>query len=146
MGKRKPLLFEIEETREKILLGLRAGASRATAAASADVNPKTFREWMERGVEGEEPYAAFYMTVLRTEADTEIQDLARIAIAARKDWRAAAWRLGNRFPERYSPSASRPRVPGEDPPHQPPPTAVPPAPADPKAPIPLYPRAAPKSA
>jgi len=44
----------------------------------------------------------FYLTVERAQAKAELNDLKIIDKAAAEDWRAAAWRLTHRAPQRWS--------------------------------------------
>ncbi len=70
---------------------------------------------MERGaLAGEapedDPYRHFRAEVERALADAEAAEVALIAQAARGgDWRAAAWVLGHRFPQRWGGHEQRQR-------------------------------------
>jgi hypothetical protein len=81
------------EAHERIVSLLRAGNFRETAAAAAGIDARTLRNWLKRGADGEEPFAAFAADLDAAEAQAEARDVATIAKAASDDWKAAAWRL-----------------------------------------------------
>lgn len=86
---------------------LRAGGYVETAAAAAGVSRRAFYEWMERGVADgvdpvNEPYRAFRRSVEQALAEGETINVALVATAARKDWRAAAWLLERSHPGRWA--------------------------------------------
>jgi hypothetical protein len=65
-----------EETAEKIVSLLAEGAYVETAAEAAGIGVSTLYLWLDRGANGEEPYAAFLESVVRARAEAEI-DLMR---------------------------------------------------------------------
>ena len=89
---------------------LREGVTRAAAFASVGIAPSTGAEWIRRGEDrddrpGGDLYATFAAQVRAAEADHEGRMLALIdsaAAASPADWRAAAWILERRYPERWS--------------------------------------------
>lgn len=90
-----------------LLERVRDGLPITAAAESCGVSPATVREWLRRG-EGrddrpaQEPYATFATEVRAAEADLEREALECVQAAAdRGTWRAAAWFLERRFPERW---------------------------------------------
>ena len=91
-----------EETRKKILWALRLGNYRKTAAEYAGISERTLGDWLYKGAEGETTeYAAFHKDVLEAEQAAEVRALGVIQQAANRDWKAAAWFLERKFPERY---------------------------------------------
>ena len=99
-------------TQSKILRALRTGATMVAAAAKGGINKSTLYDWLEkgrlekeaaaaRGVEPAGAFAEFADAVMRARAESEVLHLENIAVAGRKDWRAAAWILEKRFPQAY---------------------------------------------
>jgi transposase len=93
------------EAHRKIVGLVRAGNYRETACAAAGVTPKTLRNWLARAAKGgksNEAYVQFALELDEAEATAELIDNNKITIAADAgDWRAAAWRLSRRSPERW---------------------------------------------
>jgi len=93
-----------QERQDKIITALRAGHYRETAAAYGGISYETLRQWLKRA---ENPtdhpeYPAFRDAVCEAEAQAEVADLALIRRAASDgEWRAAAWRLERKHPERW---------------------------------------------
>lgn len=75
------------------------------AAACAGVTDRSVREWMTRGANGEEPYAAFCSAVKIAEATAARDALGRVRRAATGEgshpWQASAWFLERRFRGQY---------------------------------------------
>lgn len=91
---------------EVIVQIVRGGAYLKTAAQFAGVHRDTIRRWRKRGETDlqdnvESPYAAFARALARAEAQAEATRVLRIQAAGEKDWRADAWYLERRFPERW---------------------------------------------
>lgn len=98
------------EAEQLILKALRAGNYRATAARLAGIHPATFHRWIERGDPNgtnriDQPYRDFAAKVDKAIAEAEAREVTQISRAAEQDWRAAAWRLSRRHPERWAASA-----------------------------------------
>jgi len=89
------------EVHARIVESLRLGNYKETAAAEAGVSSRTLRRWYGRGAKGEEPYAGFLADSLAAEAEAESRDVKRLADHGRDDWRAAAWRLERKHPDRW---------------------------------------------
>lgn len=90
------------EVQEKIVQAIRAGAYIETAAAYAGVNKQTLYNWMKRGNQQRSgKYRRFLDAVEKALADAEMRDLLIITKAAEVDWKAAAWRLERKFPDRW---------------------------------------------
>lgn len=98
-GRRTKLTPAVEET---ILRHLRTGGYRSHAAMAAGIGSSTFDEWMQRGADGERPYADFYTKVQKAQAESALRNqsiITRAAVAG--DWRAAAYSLERHFPKEY---------------------------------------------
>ena len=95
---------------------LRAGNYIETAAAFAGVSKQTLYDWIRRGkrelqrVEAspgskirkkEAPFVEFLDAVERAQAMAEAEDIEILRRAARDDWKAAAWRLERKFPDKW---------------------------------------------
>lgn len=90
------------ELAEQIVRFVRHGNYLEVAAAAAGIARSTLFDWLRRGArETRGPYRDFSVALRVAQAETEATDLALVALAARKDWRAAAWRLQHRFPARW---------------------------------------------
>jgi hypothetical protein len=88
----------------KIVNLVRAGNYRETAAAAAGISPKTLRNWLHRGAKAGKAnaaYAQFSADLDVAEAEAEARDNKKISDAPEKDWRAAAWRLARKNPDRW---------------------------------------------
>ena len=91
---------------ELIIKAIRAGNTRASAAAHAGVTSMTIVNWIRRRPE-------FRDDVIAAEAECEIQAVGVIQDAALKDWRAAKWWLERRCQENWG-QRSRLEVTGKD--------------------------------
>lgn len=68
-----------------------------TAARAAGVSVRSVNEWLARGRDGEEPYAAFAEAIERARADFTAVHAGVIDGAGRMgDWKASAWLLERR--------------------------------------------------
>lgn len=87
---------------ERLVHATRIGASRESAAKYAGISLRTLEYWIRRGRTQQRGKFAVLLVDLRA-ADThaEFTLLARISLAAQKDWRAAAWILERRFPKKW---------------------------------------------
>lgn len=105
----------------RIAVAVASAATLDVAAASARVDKKELREWVDRALqerrrreEGEAPRKSEVLCLRLLEqleyadAAWEVRDLQIIGEAAKKWWQAAAWRLERRHPERW---AQRTRTP-----------------------------------
>ena len=86
-----------ERSKSRVVEGLRRGMSRELAAGYASVSRSTVYRWMETDMRfREEVNAAIdYSEVVMMRA---IQDIG----SRKSDWRAFAWLLERRFPERWA--------------------------------------------
>jgi hypothetical protein len=97
---------EVEET---ILRHLRTGAFFKYACEAAGVDVRTGRYWLERGENGEKPYAEFALKVMKARAEDAIRGQSIITRAQMGhvdgDWKAAAWNLERKYPKEYGQAA-----------------------------------------
>lgn len=105
------------EITKKICEAIRAGNYIETAAAYAGIDKATLYRWMKRGAREiervktsekklkirkiEEPFVDFCNAVEKALAEGEVRDLVIISNAATTDWRAAAWKLERKFPDKW---------------------------------------------
>ena len=92
----------------RICKSLRLGNSRAVAAMTGGVTLKTLNRWLTRGDDPEETdprYARFMTAVTFAELTAEATITQHLMTAAEKNWRAAAWYLERRHPERWGKTA-----------------------------------------
>lgn len=116
------------EIEKKILDAIRMGNYLETAAAYANIARSTFYNWIKRGEKeiqrvnqnprckikkSEKPFVDFKHKVDQALAEAEMRDVQIILRAASDDWRAAAWRLERRYPDKWS-KKDRHEVTGQD--------------------------------
>jgi len=91
----------------QICESVRAGNWLETAAQAAGIDRDTLFAWKRKGMADLEAgrtnsiYGVFVNAVARAEAESEQASLACIQRAGESDWRAEAWYLERRFPERW---------------------------------------------
>jgi transposase len=92
-----------EKTKKRLLAALKEGANQDEAASYAGISESTFYRWMERGEsEKKGQYREFWEAVKRTESEAVMISLDTIRNAEKRgDWRAAAWKLERRFPDKW---------------------------------------------
>lgn len=94
-----------EEISTKIVALVRAGNYRETACAAVGITAKTLRNWLRRSAQGGKrnaSYVQFADDLEKAEATAEALDNQRVSKAAEAgDWRAAAWRLARKRPDRW---------------------------------------------
>lgn len=86
-----------------MLKALATGNHYEPACAYAGISYQTFRNWLQRGeatTRGE--YFEFFESVQRAIAQAEIASVTKIKAAEKEDWRAAAWMLERRHPDRWA--------------------------------------------
>ncbi len=103
------------EIQAKIVDAIKAGNYIETAAAYAGIHKSTLYDWLKRGerekqrvagtkkkiAKKEEAFVIFSDAVEKALADAEVRDVMLIAKAAQVDWKAAAWRLERKFPDKW---------------------------------------------
>lgn len=78
-----------DEVADKIIMNLEIGMSVHGACAQAGISMTTMYSWRDRN-------AVFDRRMATAEGEAEKRMMARVAIAAQKDWRPAAWWLERR--------------------------------------------------
>lgn len=103
------------EVTSKILAAVRGGNYIETAAQFAGISKETLYAWLRRGGnEKRGPYKEFSDALYEALATAEISDINIITQAAKKDWRAAAWRQERRNPQRWGRKDRTPLDKGEE--------------------------------
>lgn len=113
------------QRQEELLKNFRLGCYREVAAQAAGIAVATLYGWLSRGKEArnaresgafvkksERVYLDFLEAVEKAEALAESRMLATVQAKAPKDWKAAAWFLERRYPERYA-RVERHRISGD---------------------------------
>lgn len=98
------------EVREKIVRALLTGLYVEQAVVLAGISRRTFYAWHQRGsldreANRESVYRAFFEEVERAKTDHERLSLHRINRSGKTDWRAMAWVLERKYPDRWGPKA-----------------------------------------
>ncbi|MGH9313084.1 MAG: hypothetical protein ACRD1S_07785 [Vicinamibacterales bacterium] len=88
-----------DEIASKILMAIKGGAYRCTAAAWAGIETDIFARWMMRD---DEPYASFRRLVTEAEAHAELKMVSAVTKAADDDAKYAIAFLERKFPERWA--------------------------------------------
>lgn len=101
------------EIHEKIVSLMRAGNYLETAALACGLKPHTVRSWLREAANQKSgAKRKFLIAVREAMAEPETRDMSVIDIAASSDWRAAAWRLEHRYPQRFSKKTVKNQVSG----------------------------------
>lgn len=92
---------------ETIIYDVERGAYYQQAAAAAGIHVSTLKGWREQGEEDldagrDTPFAALVEGLTRASAQAELTMVQRIRAQAGEDWRAAAWWLERKAPERWA--------------------------------------------
>lgn len=86
-----------EETKARLVQGIKLGLSNKLAAQYAGVSESTFYAWRQRGQAGEPGYLELLESIKRAEAESAAHCLAVIKKAAQDgNWTSAAWLLERR--------------------------------------------------
>lgn len=101
---------------EEIALMVKLGNYIETASAFAGISKVTLYEWMKRGRrelervndgkgrkirKSEELYVEFLNAIEQAMAEAEVRDVQTIYNATKIDWKASAWRLERKYPDRW---------------------------------------------
>jgi transposase len=88
---------------EAHLDAVRQGAPRESAAEAARVAKSTLQRWLAQGraADASAKLRGFAEALAQADAEYELRAVARIERAAAEDWRAQAWRLARKWPQRY---------------------------------------------
>jgi hypothetical protein len=103
---------------KRICALLGKGSTIKSACILLDVGERSYHEWMERGENGEEPFASFFSAATRAREQHQAKLIGVVMEAAHKDARHAEWLLERQFPSEFSPFDRRP-VPVESQPPKP---------------------------
>ncbi len=95
-----------EETAKRIVQLVRAGNWFETACAAAEVTSQTVRNWIRKGTADLKAgrvteAAAFARSIESAGAYAEARIVNEISKAVSRDWRAGAWILSKKNPERF---------------------------------------------
>jgi radical SAM superfamily enzyme YgiQ (UPF0313 family) len=90
-----------EDVAASIVASVRAGNFKETASVASGICPRTLRNWIRRGTDGEEPFAEFVERMNEAEAQSEVDDIKVIVEAGKLDWKARAWRLERKAPKKW---------------------------------------------
>ena len=82
---------------------VRRGNFLQVACRACGVLPSQLHRWLERGHNGEEHYRDFARRLSAAQAEAEIALVDSLNEAAARDWKAAAWKLERKYPDRYGP-------------------------------------------
>lgn len=103
------------EVQKSIVDMLRRGNYLETSALISGVDPSTVRLWLKKGKEAKRGiYRDFLAAVKRASIRPEVEDVETIRKAAATDWRAAAWRLEHRYPQRWAKKTTKLEHTGKD--------------------------------
>lgn len=87
---------------EAVLELVRQGAPHLVAAIRAGIVERTFYNWVEKGKAAKSgQYRDFYDALQLAEATAEGTLVLQMRKHAAKEWRATAWMLERRFPDRW---------------------------------------------
>lgn len=89
------------EIGDKFVEIVRRGNFRESACAQVGITPPTMRRWLRMASEGHEQLREWVRKLDQAEAEAEDVMVVAIRRAAIKDWRAAAWYLERRGPQRW---------------------------------------------
>ena len=90
----------VPERIDRILAAARAGQHRATCARAGGIDYATLKRWLRRAKD-DPAYARFQQDFLDAEHEGEVTRVSEVQTAGATDWRAAAWYLERRYPERW---------------------------------------------
>ena len=82
---------------------VRRGNFLAVACKACGVTPSQLHKWLERGHSGDSHYRDFALRLHAAQAEAEIDLVETLNEAASRDWKAAAWKLERKYPDRYGP-------------------------------------------
>lgn len=102
------------EVQNAIVALVRAGNFVGTAAQASGIPASSVRVWLKRGRDAIErpsrsehkreldaPYVIFYNVLSRARADARTAMVMTVQVAAKDDWRAAAWYLEKTDPQHF---------------------------------------------
>jgi hypothetical protein len=90
------------DLQDRLIQALKAGNYIDPSCAYAGITRETFYQWLKAGQNGNARFSDFSDAVTRAMAAAEIGSVAKIKLAGEGDWRAAAWLLERRHPDRWA--------------------------------------------
>jgi hypothetical protein len=97
----RPTKFSLE-IQTKIFRALMGGSFVVPACIYGGISHTTYKQWMARGADGEEPFASFRSVIHEAIAQREVGYAAQITAEGARDWKAASWMLTHRYPARWA--------------------------------------------
>lgn len=99
MGRRSKLT---DERQARIMELIRQGCPQGVAARRSGLSERQFYDWCARGRAARSgKYHDFWNALEQAQAIAEATLVLRMQVHAQADWRAAAWMLERRFPDRW---------------------------------------------
>ena len=90
------------DIQKKIVELIEEGQFAETTANCVGITERTYYNWIQRGKNEEcGPYFQFFQAIEQASAKSEVEALDIIWKASERDWRAAAWYLERRFPNKW---------------------------------------------
>jgi hypothetical protein len=92
------------ELQAEIILLIKMGNFVETTCGTVGINKSTFYDWMKKGKNSNHPqnkYRKFQEAVVQAMAWSEARDVALITTQSKYDWRAAAWILSRKHPDKW---------------------------------------------
>jgi len=99
----RPSKLTLELQAEMIVL-LKAGNFKETSCETVGINKSTFYDWMKKGKKSNHPknkYKKFQEAVEQAMAWSEARNVALITKHSEENWRAAAWMLSRKHPDKW---------------------------------------------
>ena len=90
------------EIQERLIEALSDGNHIETSCEFAGIEASTYYRWMDWGKKGRKEFVEFCKSIQSAIARAEIASVSRIRFAEERDWKAAAWMLERRHPERWA--------------------------------------------
>ncbi|HUS90007.1 MAG TPA: hypothetical protein VMW91_11720 [Desulfosporosinus sp.] len=84
---------------------VKAGNTYRATCSYLGIAERTFFRWLSEGENADDGIKRhFWQTIKASEAEVHIRNIIIIQKAAQSDWKAAAWFLERRFPQRWGKS------------------------------------------
>jgi transposase len=99
----RPSKLTLELQAEMIVL-FKAGNFVETTCGTVGIDKSTFYDWIKKGKNSNHPknkYRKFQEAVEQAMAWSEARDVAIITKLSNYDWKASAWRLGRKHPDKW---------------------------------------------
>ena len=95
--------IDTPSSRQRLLDALRIGSHLSTAVRAAGMSLPRVKAIFEIGkkARGNNPSAIFYRQCLEAMGEAEVHDITTMAQHSATDWKATAWRLERRYPDRW---------------------------------------------